>query len=382
MKRLFLASLPALFLQGCIPAPYGPYYQPSYPDNSAALIKEYCRGQAGPPSILEFAGPEGIRFSVSAAKKYMLDEQRSDRPLRISINVPAGTHFQFLADSITISDQANSTAMTARPNLEVNAAFETGPNTVLNFDKLAPTSARDATASPEALAGKMLGKMNIYLPEIKNFVPQRVQLQFPSIQLEHGMQAFPDETLQAEKYGTHGYVYQSGEYRKSLEERRDTCLRNTPQRHCEYIVELNSDSLSHRTGNFTLLGRYYVYDLRNHTPFVGTMELAFHTAETWHIADRIIRLKDLDSGKQHEYTISRMPLWFGYTVPLTTAITGVGADNKARTTLYIDTSLGEKMAPHYFVRLPPMRINGRNYTLKPIELELRMLDGGIEPFNC
>ncbi len=380
--RFFLAGLLLLQLQGCIPAPYGPYYKPSYPDSSAALIKEYCQGQAGPPAILTFTGPEEVRFSVSAARKYMLDDKRADRPLRISINVPAGTQFQFLTDGIGISDKAGDPGMLMRPDMEVNAATTFATDTAFDFDKLAPTSTLAAATSPEAKAGKMLGKMHIYLPDIRNFVPRRFQLQFPPLQLDTGVQVFPAQTLHTENYGNHGYVYQTDEYRKALEDRRDACLKNTPAKNCQYIVELNSDSLQHRSGNFTLNGRFYVFNTADHSPFAASIELTFHSTASWRISDPVIRLKDLNSGEQHDYKITQMPLWFDYTVPLTTPVRGVGNSASARTTLYIDTSLGSKMAPHYFVQLPSLRINGHDYTLKPIELELRLLDGGIEPFNC
>lgn len=51
VKQAFaLAAL--LMLGGCVPAPYGPYYKPSYSDSSATLIKEGCHGDAGSPSVL------------------------------------------------------------------------------------------------------------------------------------------------------------------------------------------------------------------------------------------------------------------------------------------------------------------------------------------
>ena len=50
--------------------------------------------------------------------------------------------------------------------------------------------------------------------------------------------------------------------------------------------------------------------------------------------------------------------------------------------LHIDSSLGEGGISHYFVQLPPFLLDGERYEFKPIELELRLFDGGIEPFNC
>jgi hypothetical protein len=44
--------------------------------------------------------------------------------------------------------------------------------------------------------------------------------------------------------------------------------------------------------------------------------------------------------------------------------------------------LGTEELPRYFIKLPPLLINGKPYQIKPIELERRLFDFGLEPFNC
>ncbi len=60
LRSVFLILL-AGALNGCVPAPYGSYYRPSYLDASAVVSRAYCGGQAGPPTSLAFAGRDGHR---------------------------------------------------------------------------------------------------------------------------------------------------------------------------------------------------------------------------------------------------------------------------------------------------------------------------------
>ena len=119
--RFLLPVLVAGAVAGCIPAPYGPYYWPAYPDASATLTKQYCAGKAGPPSILSFAGPEGLRFEVRAFKEYA-ERDRRDWPLRIALTLPAGAQFRFVSDELEISELSADRGRTVTGVIRVDAS--------------------------------------------------------------------------------------------------------------------------------------------------------------------------------------------------------------------------------------------------------------------
>jgi len=72
-------------LASCVPAPYGSYLRPSYPDPSSKLSKAYCGGQAGPPTKLAFSASGEVAVTVSGR------EAAADRPLRFELTVRART---------------------------------------------------------------------------------------------------------------------------------------------------------------------------------------------------------------------------------------------------------------------------------------------------
>jgi hypothetical protein len=96
MHRLILLTIAAT-LAGCIPAPYGAYYKPSYDGGTSLVRKSACGGMAGPPSVLDFTAPGGLRGTVIADRGYV-DRKAPVRPLRITLSVPPGSTLRFLSD--------------------------------------------------------------------------------------------------------------------------------------------------------------------------------------------------------------------------------------------------------------------------------------------
>ena len=147
--RLLLAGCMAVGLAGCIPAPYGPYYRPSYPDPSSQVRKAFCGGQAGPPSKLQFSAPGGIKVAVDADKEF-LERSRRDRPLHIMLRVPGDKAFQFLSDQVLVSNKLADAGSVLTPDLLVIYSVDLLPDAWVDFDALG--------AIPVEAAGRMRGE--------------------------------------------------------------------------------------------------------------------------------------------------------------------------------------------------------------------------------
>jgi len=101
----------------------------------------------------------------------------------------------------------------------------------------------------------------------------------------------------------------------------------------------------------------------------------------WAVGD-CASITDLATGDIRQDRMGPMLVSWRLKVPFATAIKAVDTGENPSTRLLIESSLGTRDASRYVIRLPPVLINGEEYILKPIKLELHRFDGGLEPFNC
>lgn len=382
MKTTLLLALCATSLSACIPAPYGAYYRPAYPDASASLRKAYCGGQAGPPSHLSFELPAGVRFSVSTTRGYT-ERQRRDWPLAIGIALPSGSDFQFLADRLHISEDKEKSARSLAQQMAVGTSATLRGDAWVDIDALGPTSRAAAQAYLAANPGKSLAEIHFPSAALDTVAPAGLLLELPAIAHGSGTPATPPPmSLAADIYRPGSRIYRSAASREAVQARHARCQRETPQAKCHYILEHDANSFQAVQGDFTFRGRVWVWDLAKPTPLEMKVDLESRSADKWRLVTPTFRLRDPATGAALEQRIDTMNVAIHYTVPLSTRVFASPDNPLGKVSLQIESSLGEAEADRYFVTLPPFRYNGREYEPAPIELELRRFDGGLEPFNC
>lgn len=371
-------------LSGCIPAPYGAYYRPAYADASSRLTKAYCGGQAGPPAVLSFNGPEGLQLTISALRGYV-DRKRDDWPLRIAISLPPGTQWQFLADHLSVSESATPTPAEQRAlpvELQAGTSLTIDAHDWIDYAEQGPTDAAVAEAYLASHPQNALTEVSLPTQEFAHFTPSVVAVELPAIETPARTLVWPATDLHPIDSRSGTRIYRSPAYTEELLANQARCLARTPQLHCDYIVSADPYALKIASGGFTFKGSADIWDLAKPSPFRFNFELSSRSTVKWRLPEPAIRFRDIATGEVRAGAIKTLHIAWHVSVPLSTAIRATAAGMQPRTGLLIEASLGERHAPHYFINLPPMQINGHRYTLKPIELELRLLDGGIEPFNC
>jgi hypothetical protein len=375
-----IALLPMIFLlSACVPAPFGAYYKPDYASDSATLIKEYCQGEAGPPSVLTFKATHGVAITVTTAKSYM-DSAREDTPLTITVNVPKNTAIQFASDNLRISETLNGEGYKALTTLKVAALVPMGKDDVVDLDSAGPVSSMVAkkAISSQSAASVSKAHIDIEFPD-KQFHPDVAVLHLPAVNIKGETITFPAPSLIANTQDKGWWRYESKEHQQAREVQYSRCVADTPQLHCKNILQIIDTSYRLTNSGFDISGNLFMAGFTQNPTLTGRLDFSNSTTDPWHFTTNDIYVEDIKTGDVRHFYFDKFSVFFGwFDVPLTTEVKGAKAD----ATIRIETTLGKRMRPKYYIKLPPMLINGQEYVFKPIELDLKMFDGGVQPFNC
>lgn len=379
-------------LSGCIPAPLGKYYKPIYSDASATYTGDQCQGQAGAPASLSFVIADGVTINVNTIRTYG-EKDRKDLPLRISIGVPTGTQIQFLSDEISISNSLQGQGKGISPDVDIGANVVIASDEVVDFSKIAPTPF--SSAGKKELVNNFSASTWLNFSWADNFVPSAFAMEIPPILLLDSAQVDRLPIVLSAKakkrleryegqYKSHtSLVYATKESESALASQYAQCINEKSEAKCRDVLINDEAGFKLEKNGFKYSGRWYVYDVERQTPFNGEIQIEFEKPVRWKFASNKVRITDSSGTAEKVYQFDSFPLHFSYRVPITTPIRGVNnfAYSKA-TTASISSSLGMEELPKYFVKMPPVLINGKKYELAPIELEKRVFDFGLEPFNC
>ncbi|HJW03225.1 MAG TPA: hypothetical protein VJ548_08090 [Azospira sp.] len=379
-------------LSACVPAPLGKYYKPIYEAPGATYSGDQCRGQAGAPASLTWEVADGVTLNVSAWRSYG-ERDRPDRPLRLTFQLPLDTRFQFLADGIRVSKRAEDEGQVIPAKLDIAATIMMPSGQAVDMTNIAPTPFNDPAA--RQAVENFSGSVSLHFSWQDNFVPQALAMEIPPIVLldTPSTALAPLKVLATAKKRPDRYpgefksqtslIYTTPASEAALAARYAKCTQETPPRKCEQIPLYDDGGFSLAQRGFNFSGRWYVYDVEKHTPFSGSLNVAYSEPVKWKFASNNIRITDLSSQAERTYQFERFPLYLRYQVPFATPVRGVNDAPYSKTTsININSSLGREELPRYFIKLPPVLINGKQYQIKPIELERRLFDFGLEPFNC
>lgn len=379
-------------LGGCIPAPLGKYYKPIYSDAAGTYTGDQCQGQAGAPASLSFVIADGVSISVNTIRTYF-EKDRKDRPLRISIGVPTGTQIQFLSREIRVSNSLQDQGKSISPDIDISAAVAIAGEEAVDFSKIAPTPF--SVAGQNSSASDFSASTWLNFSWSDNFIPSAFSMEIPAIVLLDSMQAdrlplvlsaWAKKRLERYpgQYKSHtSLIYATKESESALAAEYAQCINSKSEAKCREVLLGDEAGFKLEKNGFKYSGRWYVFDVERQTPFSGEIRIEFDKPVRWKFASNKVRITDSSGTAEKIYQFDNFPLHFRYRVPINTPIRGVNnlANGKA-TMATINSSLGTEELPKYFVKMPPVLVNGKKYEFAPIELERRMFDFGMEPFNC
>lgn len=368
------ASALALALGACVPAPYGTYVRPSYPDPSAVVGRAWCGGQAGPPTRLAFAAPGNVKIEVSSTPA---GAQAAGWPVGITVSVPLGVRFGFVEPHVLVAADGGDPGRPVVPEARVRMSASIPADGWIDLARLGPTPAEVARQALARDPAQTIAEVSLGLGVFPGRAPQRVEVRLPAIQTAAGRTELAAQELHAVAVRRTGYqALRTLERARQVAERQAACERDTPGKACADIALYDTQSFELAAGPFTASGRFWNFVAARPEPLRYELRVAARTTERWRFAAPVVEVTDRTTGERRTERFAEMRVSLAYPVPLSAPIEGAAA------ALDIRLHLPDGARSRYLVRLPAYEIGGARHALAPIELEVRRFDGGLEPFNC
>lgn len=403
-----------LLLAACIPAPLGKYYKPIYRDGGIARVEysgNQCHGATGAPVSMKVALAEGVTLKARA------DTDRLDAAsaptdaggmrLNLALEVPAGVSVRFEGREARVGADDRAAVVVPMPAFEVSATRMFPGDATIDPQRISPTPQLFADGLPTPARFETQLSIAYALPD---FVPPAIEVEMPGLRFAdepapadtpsgaaplilRARAAARPESFAGQYKDTRSLVYRTVEAQATLEARQRQCLERQPQQtaQCSRLAAYDDGRFDVLQGAVRYSGRWYVHDTRRKEPFRGEVSLQHRRAAGWQLSRNAIRVRDLsgvgsDAVKIHR--IDRMWVRFRYEAPFDAAFVGVDdhpglaalGGTELRLSLPLETMPSQ--ASRHAVHLPALRINGTLVPLQPIEIEKRLFDVGLSPFNC
>lgn len=406
LRRCRLGAVAASFvLAGCVPAPLGTYYKPLTAGAGATYSGELCQGAAGAPAVMQIELASGVTLVVRAGMPPAASAAAPARggvALAMTLRVPEGVTTQFADAQIAISADGQERRVTA-PALQVLAWRQIDGAAMFDLTRDSPTPSLFAAGAAPVAGFRSVASINYAVP---GFAPSRLEAQLPGLRIvdASGSRLLPPLTVQAGADDTQGsaardpgrqmIVYRTQDRVAAVHERHAQCLREPSRtaQQCARIPQYDERSLDALHGGVRYAGRWYVFDPRASSPFMGELTIEQNAPARWQLAPPAITLRDLSAASgtpARTHAIGRVSVSLSYAAPFTSAFVGVDntrKDSTTRVTMQLPLDPGDARSPgparRYVVRLPAISINGTVVPIQPIEFEQRRLDVGLLPFNC
>ena len=353
-----ILSLPVFaVLASCVVGLDGAYYEPSYPDKTAALERRFCGGQAGPLSVIKLSEKDGISI------KARLETDKEDKlRLGISINVPRGSKAKFVSDEIQLSDSKSGRRWSIKPYFRIYESMLLVPSATVSVDEVASGDIRWTN-------------LKVSVPfSISNYFPRAVAIDLPPIIVNGETYVIPSIQLEEDKEFKEKQRIEAFEKKlwwgPTYEERK---------RWWWWLYKAkdeNKNGTWGKTGDFIVGGGITAGYLDNE--FGGNITVSFPPTTKWSFSSNSIRIVDLDTGEERHINFKKMRLEVKLNLALTALVSGTAA--------YFDPGSEPVISEHpldsLVVELPNLIVNGEEIPIKPITFDKRSFRIGIEPFNC
>ncbi len=359
-----------LLISGCLPAPMGTYYLPSYADPSAQTSRAYCGGQVGPTTGLQASLAPGVELKVDARKA-------TSSPPRVGLTfiLKPGVTLRFLDDAAQVS-AGDAPTRQALP-LRVVQQISIPADQTVDLSGMPPLAKSGPRSTLEPAARISTGWHQSPVGER----PGRLILRWPDLQWADGRTtAFADIELEPGK--RLGWtVYRSAQELARMKAAHAQCIKNTPKLACGNILDGYENGFTVQADGATLTGRLLVTDMTR-PRLDAYISIALSSAKPWRWAEPSAMLVDASSGTTTQQALDTMHVGLNSAgLPLSTAVFASVAAS-ATTSASLVASLAPSGAGRYRVQLPALEVDGRRVDPRPIELERRLTDVGILPFNC
>ncbi len=360
----------SMLISGCLPAPMGAYYLPSYADPSMRATKAYCGGQVGPTTGLKASLAPGVELAVDARKA-----TSSAPTIDLKFDLEPGVSFKFLDDAAQVG-AGDALARQALP-LRVFQQLSIPADETVDLTGMSSPMAKSGPQSAEPAANIRTG----WLQSPVDLRSGRLILRWPDLQWADGRAtSFADIELEAETRS--GWtVYRSAQELARLKAAHEKCVKDTPKNQCGNILDAYQNGFTVQADGVTMTGRLLVTELTRPRldAYIG---ISLSRAQRWRWSEPRAVLVDAGSGATTQQPLDTMHVSVNMAgLPLSTSVLASPAAS-AITSAYLVASLDPAGARRYRVQLPPLEVDGRRVDPPPIELERRLLDVGIVPFNC
>ena len=375
-RRLLQAALAVpttMLLAGCVGTPYGPYHRPSAPHPGVRYKGAWCNGVAGPPAVIELPLAPGVLLTAVAQREY-LERNKPELPLRINLTLPAApTRFADGQLQVTAGGKAIGNA----PQVNVSRYAALPIDGWIDPARVRPSGV-PAAGAPHVGPN---GEATLELTTGTGFEPDRIVLDGLVIEQGGRRIAMPPVEMTRPASTRNVSDYTSAAMQARLQARAADCRRDTPQRNCQNIVDFASKSFELDEPDAQFSGRWYRFDGRADRPINGNIEIRLKRPERWRLVTSALTVTDADSGTRRAPEIRRLAFASNDRVPLDAPLFAGPVDGSAEARMSIEMMLPGGTGD-FELRLPALLMGAQRIDVPAIRFERRLLDGGVEPFNC
>jgi hypothetical protein len=379
------AAMPLGALGGCVAMPYGPYFRPSTTYPRASFKGAWCHGAAGPLTRVELTLADAVRLSAEAHRPSW-QRDRSVLPLQVVLTVPPAWRTRFTAPAPRLVALDDGRELAARFEARASRLAR-----VAAAGWLSPAAMRPAGAGAQPVPdAPPFGTLTFDVAGPPDWAPERVVLDGIALERDDGTLRMPAIELQRHPSRTAAAEYRSEAYQARLRARAEACRSDTPQRACQNIVEFANEGFIVDGPPARWKGRLVLVQERDGVQRLrGEVSVELPDAQRFRLAvPSRLRMRDLAGADPHETVIAvaqyavQDRLAFDAPVNHWRVVSqGYTYFGSGDSTVHLQADLPADTGS-FELRLPALEVQGLPETIPPIRFERRLLDGGVEPFNC
>jgi hypothetical protein len=378
------AAVPLAALGGCVVTPYGPYFRPSTTHPRAAFQGAWCHGAAGPLTRVELTLADAVRLSAEAHRPSW-QRDRSVVPLQVALTVPPAWRTRFTAPLPRLVALGDGREIAARFEVRASRLARVAAAGWLSAPVMRPAGA-GAQPVPDA---PPFGTLTFDVTGPPDWAPERVVLDGIALERDDGTLRMPAIELQRHSNRTATAEYRSEAHQARLRARAEACQRDTPQRACGNIVEFANEGFIVDGPPARWKGRLMLVQARDRVQRLrGEVSVELPDAQRFRLAGPSrLRMRDLAGAGAHESVIATAQYAVQDRLAFDAPVNHWQVDSRythfgsGDSTVHLQANLPADTG-NFELRLPALEVQGLPETIAPIRFERRLLDGGVEPFNC
>jgi hypothetical protein len=339
LMRLTTLSFFLLVLSGCVIAPTGTFYKPTYPSGSAAFEGPWCGGGAGPRSVilLPVADDVVLKSQIQAGKDDGME-------LTLALELMGDADARFESRTIRLEDPATGEKWSVQAGgYYVYQPFTVPPDADLSLDAVVPT---DHDSLDEAMRSR---------PYETSFAV-RLDLLSPA----HGQLLLPDLVIDGLRRPVPPIAF------RKIIDRKVFPYQTEPVVVGDFRIDAEMSVLRD-------------FMRRNIEELMIKVTVEAPAARTWRFATNQVAIVDTEKDQRH--AVSFTSLWPKPRINVDFLDPVINRRFVTRTEASIRLRVRDAGLDTLIVRLPTLVIRGERVEFAPITFK-RSAGVRIEPFNC